>query len=235
MMIKRKVDKFWFPWWPEKWLWGTIRIECTPAERGIWVDLLSLASKDDGHIRANEEIAYPLKQLAGMLILPEKELNDAINKFIRLGKLIKTKTGTIYVAKWDKYQFSERHKRRVEEGMSKKEAIVSKETALKNNTLNNNTLNNNKVEDNTYTEEFSQFYEYYNYKVAKKDALKAYTALRRKKVPHEQIMEAAKGYFNHLRNEEIHSNFKKAMLYPATFLRSERWKDFLGVTYKPPM
>ena len=78
MMIKRKVDKFWFPWWPEKWLWGTIRIECTPAERGIWVDLLSLASKDDGHIRANEETPYPIQQLAGMLIIPEKELDAAL-------------------------------------------------------------------------------------------------------------------------------------------------------------
>lgn len=144
-MIKRKVDKFWFPWWPEKWLWGTIRIECTPAERGIWVDLLSLASKDDGHIRANEETPYPLQQLAGMLILSEKELAAAINKFIKLGKLIKTKTGTLYVAKWDKYQFSDRHKRRIEEEMSGKSVIGTAKPALKNSILNKNTLNKNKI------------------------------------------------------------------------------------------
>ncbi len=150
-MIKRKVDKFWFPWWPEKWLWGTIRIECTPAERGIWVDLLSLASKDDGHIRANEETPYPIKQLAGMLIIPEKELDAAIKKFIKMGKLTETKTGTLYVTKWDKYQFSERHKRRIEEGESEKEDIVSEESALKNSILNNNTLNNNKEQKITLT------------------------------------------------------------------------------------
>lgn len=144
-MIKRKVDKFWFPWWPEKWLWGTIRIECTPAERGIWVDLLSLASKDDGYIRANEETPYPIKQLAGMLILPEKELAVAINKFVNLGKLIKTKAGTLYVAKWEKYQFSERHKRRIEEGMSEKKDTMPQKSALKNSTLNKNTLNKSKI------------------------------------------------------------------------------------------
>ena len=142
MMIKRKVDKFWFPWWPEKWLWGTIRIECTPAERGIWVDLLSLASKDDGYIRANEETPYPIKQLAGMLILSEKELDDAINKFLKLGKLIKTKTETLYVAKWEKYQFSDRHKRRVEGEMSEDLDIVSekKDPIIDYSKLNYSTL-----------------------------------------------------------------------------------------------
>lgn len=148
MMIKRKVDKFWFPWWPEKWLWGTIRIECTPAERGIWVDLLSIASKDDGHIRANEETPYPLEQLAGVLLIPIDELKSAIRKFIKLGKLVKLKTGTLYVAKWDKYQFSERHKRRIEEGkeadVRKKGHNVSKKTALKNSIIHYSKLNYNK-------------------------------------------------------------------------------------------
>ena len=234
-MKKRVPDKFWFPWWPDKWIFGSVRIEFTPAERGMWVDMLSLASKDDGHIRANEETPYPLAQLAGMLIIPEKELDAAINKFIKLGKLTKLKSGTLYVTKWEKYQFSERHKRRIEEGKSEKEDTMTKKVALKNSTIKNNTLKYNKIDTNTYTEEFSLFWEYYNYKVAKKDVLKAYMALRKKNVTHEEIMEAAKGYFNHLRNEKVHSNFEKAMLYPATFLRSERWKDFIGVTYKPPM
>ena len=87
-MKKRSPDKFWFPFWPDKWIFGSIRIEFNPAERGIWVDLLSLASKDDGHIRANEETPYPLKQLSGMLIIPEEELSAAIEKFIKLKKLI---------------------------------------------------------------------------------------------------------------------------------------------------
>ena len=90
-----------------------MRIECTPAERGIWVDLLSLASKDDGHIRANEDTPYPLQQLSGMLLIPEDELEAAIQKFIKTKKLIKEKTGTLYIATWDKYQFTDRHKRRI--------------------------------------------------------------------------------------------------------------------------
>jgi len=143
-MKKRTVDRFWFPWWPDKWIFGSVRIEFTPAERGIWVDLLSLASKDDGHIRANEETPYPLQQLAGMLIIPEDELNKAINKFIESGKLTQKESGTLYIAKWDKYQFTDRHKRRVENEMSgKTDTIAGKKDAI----LNKNTLNKNKIEN----------------------------------------------------------------------------------------
>jgi len=151
-MKKRVPDKFWFPWWPDKWIFGSVRIEFTPAERGIWVDMLSLASKDDGHIRANEETPYPLAQLAGMLIIPEKELDAAIKKFIKHKKLTKLKSGTLYVTKWEKYQFSDRHKRRVEDeikkAMSEETDTMSKKkdsySILNKSTLNNSKLNYNK-------------------------------------------------------------------------------------------
>ena len=113
-MKDRISDKYWFPWWPDKWIFGSIRIEFSPAERGIWVDMLSLASKDSGHIRANEETPYPIQQLAGMLIIPEDILIKAIDKFVKFEKITKTKAGTLYVTKWEKYQFTERHKRRIE-------------------------------------------------------------------------------------------------------------------------
>jgi len=147
-MKKRVPDKFWFPWWPGKWIFGSVRIEFNPAERGIWVDLLSFASMDDGHIRANEETPYPLQQLAGMLIIPEKELDAAIKKFIKYKKLTRTKTGTLYVTKWDKYQFSDRHKRRVEGEMSEEKDRVSEK---KDPIIDNSTLNNNKLKKITFS------------------------------------------------------------------------------------
>ena len=146
-MKKRVPDKFWFPWWPDKWIFGSVRIEFTPAERGTWVDMLSLASKDNGHIRANEETPYPLAQLAGMLIIPEEELNSAIKKFIKFKKLTKLKSGTLYVTKWEKYQFSDRHKRRLEGEMSDETDTMSpkKDPIIDNSTLNHNKLNESKI------------------------------------------------------------------------------------------
>jgi len=149
-MKKRTADKFWFPWWPDKWIFGSVRIEFTPAERGIWVDLLSLASKDDGHIRANEETPYPILQLSGMLLIPEEQLINAIEKFIETEKLIRTECGTLYVSKWDKYQFSDRHRRRVEDTMSENSDTMSekKTPIIYNSKLNKNILNKNKEEKN---------------------------------------------------------------------------------------
>ena len=228
-MKKRTPDKFWFPWWPDKWIFGSIRIECTPIERGIWVDLLSLASKDDGHIRANEETPYPMSQLAGMLILPEDILDKAIKKFIKMGKLNKTKTGTLYVAKWNKYQFSDRHKRRV---MSDDEDIESeKEDAILNKKKEKEIIEENKKHE----KDFDLFWNAYDIKTARIDAFNAFKALRRKETSFEEIMEAVKGYKNHLKNEKIHKNFNKQPKYPAAFLRKEFWKDFIGIKYEAPL
>jgi len=73
----------WFPFWTDKWIFGSMRIECTIIERAIWIDLLALASKDNGFIRANEETPYLITQLAGMLVIKEDQLRNAIHKFIR--------------------------------------------------------------------------------------------------------------------------------------------------------
>jgi len=110
-MKKRVSEKFWFPFWVDKWIFGSMRIECTLEERAIWVDLLALAAKDDGHIRANEDIPYPIEQLAGMLRIPADRLKKAINKFVKLKKLTRLPNKTLYVTEWGKYQFSESYLR----------------------------------------------------------------------------------------------------------------------------
>ena len=155
-MKKRTADKFWFPWWPDKWIFGSVRIEFTPAERGIWVDMLSLASKDNGHIRANEETPYPLQQLSGMLIINESDLNSAIEKFIKTEKLSRTESGTLYVTKWDKYQFSDRHRRRVEDTMSEKmDTMAEKQTPI----IYNSKEHKNKEEKKNIKSEFENEFE----------------------------------------------------------------------------
>ena len=62
-------EKTWFPFWIDKWIFGSMRIEFDVEERGIWIDLYALATKDNGHIRANEDVPYPMEQLSGMLII----------------------------------------------------------------------------------------------------------------------------------------------------------------------
>ena len=114
-MKKRYSDNHWIPLWVDKWLFGSTRIELSPEERGVWIDLIALASKDDGYIRANQGCPYPLEQLAGMLIVPKEVLEKTINKCLEpnVGKLEKLPDGTLKIKSWEKYELSKRHKRRI--------------------------------------------------------------------------------------------------------------------------
>jgi hypothetical protein len=114
--MKTKNDSMdWFPMWIDKWIFGSTRIELKPDERSVYVDLLALASKDHGFIRANVGIAYPIIQLAGLLCISEELLLRTINKCLdlKIGKLLECPNGGGYfMPSWGEYQLSDRHKRR---------------------------------------------------------------------------------------------------------------------------
>lgn len=148
-MKKRQADRFWIPFWVDKWIFGSMRIECTPEERGIWWDLYALAAKDDGFIRANEDIPYPIEQLSGMLIIPQETLEAAIEKFIKLKKITRLKNGCLCITKWEDYMFSDRHKRRIEAEMSAKPDT----TSGKKDTITKNKITKNKKEKKKTKEE----------------------------------------------------------------------------------
>lgn len=112
MKDKKPLD--WIPLYIDKHLFGSTRIELEPDERSVWIDLLALAGKDSGHIRANEGVPYLTSQLAGLLVIPEELLIRTIEKCIKHNKLKKLEDGTIYVSSWNEYSLSPRHKRRFE-------------------------------------------------------------------------------------------------------------------------
>ena len=141
----------WIPFWIDKWLFGSTRIELLPDERSVWLDLLALASKNCGYIRANDTTPYPIGQLAGLLIISEELLIRTIEKCVQYGKIVKNSDGTLKIPSWDRYQLSPRQKRRYsktskerEDGMSDEEDIASKKTDAKNK-RNKNKVNKKKV------------------------------------------------------------------------------------------
>lgn len=242
-MKKRTPDKFWFPWWPDKWIFGSIRIECTVEERAIWVDLLSLASKDNGYIRANEETPYPTEQLAGMLMVPQETLANAIEKFINLkdkdgkGKLTRTKYGTLYVTKWEKYQFSDRWKRKLKEGSSEKTEQCSSESApiINNNKKNNNKENNkDKVEEEFEKHLWKPWPEEGRFK--KKYCLMKFRALI-KAGKKEEFLKTTRKYATYIQMKWERDNFKQQVMHLSTWLNN--WEDekeqYMNFKYEPPL
>ncbi len=115
-MVKRLRDgrHTWIKLWCEKWLTGSTRFELTPTQRAIWIDLLALAgrSKSPGIIAASIEPeslrGYPPKWLAGVLMVSEEEVIQALNQCTATGKITVQRDPAgayiIHICNWDKYQ-----------------------------------------------------------------------------------------------------------------------------------
>jgi uncharacterized phage protein (TIGR02220 family) len=121
----------WIPLWVDKWIFGTTRIELRPDERSVWVDLMALAAKDNGFIRANVGVEYPIQQLAGLLCITEELLKRAIEKCLAVKKLESCGNGAgYYLPNWGEYQLSDRHKRRFKQNIQEENGIMSAKTDI---------------------------------------------------------------------------------------------------------
>jgi hypothetical protein len=101
----------WFPLWVDNWLFGSTRIELTTEQRAVWVDLMALASKDSGYVRANPSISYLPTQLAGLLNISEELLKSTVQRCVETEKIEITNEGTLRLVNFDKYSLTERRKR----------------------------------------------------------------------------------------------------------------------------
>ena len=128
--MKGKRGDEWYPFWVDKWLFGSTRLEFSHAERAIWIDLLTLSKKDNGFVRANIGVPYPLEQLAGMFRARTSLVLRTITKAISVNKLERQKDGTLFVCSTGEYELTNRHKRRIKmdtktDTMSEKADIMS--------------------------------------------------------------------------------------------------------------
>ncbi|GAF68465.1 unnamed protein product [marine sediment metagenome] len=195
-------------------------------------------SNEDGKVFLRKDtngklIGYSEATISELLGLKISEFRSAKKKMIKFNKIIIDKNNVIQVVNWQKYQSEYKRQKHYRGDESYKRNRNS--SCNQSDSLDIDRDKDIDIELNTYTEEFSQFWKLYDMKVAKQDALKAFIALRRRPVFLSDIMASIMGYHNHLKNEKIHNNFEKRKMYPATFLRNNKWKDFIGVEYEPPL
>jgi len=111
--MKRGKSYDWIPLWIDKWLMGSTRFELDPGERSVFLDLLVLAAKDDGFIRANAEMGYPHEYLARILNVSVELLESSFVKCVQYGKLENKGNGIYYIKNWNEYSLSVSHKKRL--------------------------------------------------------------------------------------------------------------------------
>ncbi len=95
----------WVKVWVNESLTGTIRFDFTPAERGVWYDLLVLAGncRLDGIIAAGPGRPYPYNWIAGTLNIPLELLEVTLTKCEESGRIREDSEG-IHILNWGKYQ-----------------------------------------------------------------------------------------------------------------------------------
>jgi len=236
--VKNKTGDEWFPFWVDKWLFGSTRHEFTHAQRAIWADIMVLSKKDGGYIRANIGVAYPIPQLAGFFNCSIKLLTNTIHKAIEVGKLQQMADGTLFVTSTPKYTISERHKRRVELAMmSANPAMMSEkaDTSLVNQKHEirekrreeENNIHPLPPQGDTCAEEFeNEFWPNVLNKIGKGKAREAYIAARKKKkIPKEIIIAGLPKYRDYETQRQITCKNDYRPLHPATWLNQERWED----------
>jgi hypothetical protein len=118
----------WIPLWVDKWIFGSTRIELKPDERAVWIDLMALAAKDNGWVRANPDTAYPIEQLAGLLCISKELLERSIQRFIDTGKIqivensflnngktqiVENSSAGYFLTNWQEYSLSNDYKKRI--------------------------------------------------------------------------------------------------------------------------
>jgi len=95
----------WIKLWINESLKGSIRFDLTPAERGVWYDLLLFAGdcREPGTISANSNTPYPHEYIANTLNIPLELLESTIKKCIETRRLEENSAG-IHIVNWASYQ-----------------------------------------------------------------------------------------------------------------------------------
>ena len=166
--MKDKQTQMWIPLYVDKWIFGSTRIELEPAERGVFIDLMVLAAKDAGFIRANETTPYLAVQIAGLLNIPVELLSSTLAKCKHFGKMEEPAPGIYRLLNWEKYQFTDRYKRILSSSSEKTEQVFQ----------NSEPIRENKIEEDNTPEagagDFLAFWQKYPKKSGRAAALDAW-------------------------------------------------------------
>lgn len=95
----------WVKIWVKESLRGTMRLDFTPAERGVWYDLIVLAGdcRQEGTIAPGPGREYPIKWIAATLRVPPALLKRVLQKCVESERIHMNGDG-ITILNWNKYQ-----------------------------------------------------------------------------------------------------------------------------------
>ncbi len=99
------MTRRWIKLWVNEMLTGTVRFDFSPAQRGVWCDLLVLAGncRMEGIIAAGPGVPYPHHWIAGTLNISIELLEETLEKCVKSERISENSSG-IHILNWSKYQ-----------------------------------------------------------------------------------------------------------------------------------
>ena len=210
--MKDKQTQMWIPLYVDKWIFGSTRIELSPPERGVFIDLLVLGAKDNGFIRANETTPFLQVQLAGLLNIPIELLQSTIAKCIEYGKISEPSMGIYQICNWDKYQFTDRYKRQITTSSEKTEQEFQKAEPIRKDKIEQDRIKQD-------TSGFIEFWKAYPHKVGKD---KAWESWQKKSPPLDKCLFTLSWQ---VKSEQWTKENGQYVPLPATWINQGRWTD----------
>jgi len=101
----RTTKRRWFKLYPNECINGSIRWQLSPAERGVWYDLLAFSAlcSNTGIIADRDNKALPHSFLANRLNIDLELLETTLTKCIEEKRITEDDDG-IHITNWERYQ-----------------------------------------------------------------------------------------------------------------------------------
>lgn len=206
---------------------------CSLAAQGLWFNMLGIMSRADrkGTLSINGK-PMDSKELAKFVGEFKDKVEELLVELEYYQVFSRLADGTIYNRRM--YRDGELSRKRAEAGRkgglkqidskSGEEVPSKTEATLEDEDEDEDKSSPKNKRKGVGGAGFDAWWEAYPRKVAKQDAARAYVAAVKAGAAPDDLLKAARGYVAELRRNETEERFVK---HPATFLRADRWKDYL--------
>lgn len=212
-------SRTWFKVFSDKWLDGTIREE-KPEVRGIWIDLLALASSgrygDLGHVKLAKNLGFTDQQICTILNVEGNVWWDARNRLLETDRIkIDTSTNIIYITNWGKYQSEYNRQKKYRKKLQPKVTPKSNEENRRRKRKRTNIHDGN----------FDVFWSCFPKKVNKEEARVEWSKLS---PDHALCKEIMNGLRKACTSQQWRKDGGQFILSPNKWLKNRRWEDETG-------
>jgi phage replisome organizer, putative, N-terminal region len=229
----------------------------------IWIRLLTLAGKCNagGFVMLTENIPYTEGMLSEKFKKPLNTIKLAFQTFRNLKMIEQNDDGQIYISNWEKHQnidgmerIKEQNRLRQQRSRENKKFALNEQSdssrdmsqdshdqSQRYNAIDIDIDLDKEIDKEIDKEKekelnirppaapFDTFWSVYPRKAAKQDAISAFKALLKNKASLEDIMTATINYADLCQGKEM-----EYIKLPATFLRKDRWRDYLQIDKTAP-